>query len=151
MSVPKAFETLLSRRIKLEKIRSHVGKFGGVSTTKELFSGVKLPDSSADFRWKSWLWQGFSVGECHCNDASLVINTEGNFGFSCRLSSDGGNDSWGILHFDFYQDNGVLLWSSGQFWSPTIPSRGDEEWSFSSGYPQFLFDYVNGVSMTSHC
>ena len=147
MTVPKEFETLLSRRIKQDKIRSHFGTFGGVSTTKELFSGVNLPDIGADFRWKSWSWPGFSVGECHMNDAGLVINTDGGLGFSSRLSSDGGGDSWGILHFNFYQDNGVLLWSSGQFWSPTIPT----EWSFSSGYPQFLFDYVNGVSMTSHC
>jgi hypothetical protein len=153
MTTENIIKSLLSRQVKADNIKSAMATSGGIKTTAELLGHTKLKASAsgANFRWKSFAWGHLSVGACTCDSAGLVINTEGSLGFSCRLNSgDPGDDSWGILHLDFYQDNGVLLWSSGQFWSPTIPGGG-EEWAFGSGFPTYLFDSIAYLSMSYHC
>jgi hypothetical protein len=82
------------------------------------------------------------------------MNTDGAFIFACHLFSDNpGDDSWGVLHLDFHQGNGALLWSSSTFWSPTIQSGGPpgDEWAFETAFPIFLFDYVSYITMHYHC
>jgi hypothetical protein len=94
-------------------------------------------------------WSTQHAGDCTLEVPTLEITPGGFFTFSGNLSSSGNDDSWGILHFDFKQANGLVLWSSGAFWSPTI---GDwAPWIINSTYPEYLFDSIALVQFSSHC
>jgi hypothetical protein len=149
--VANAFQPLLMQQVTPESIYFGVGNFDGTMTTRELFGNIPRAAAAADILLKSWTWGLLSSGDCASSDSRLVINSDGGSYFSCSLtSSDLGDDSWGILHFDFYQNNGVLLWTSGQFWSPTIVSVG-QRFEFGFGFPKYLFNDIAGVWMTYHC
>ena len=113
-----------------------------------MFSGVTVAVERAQST-KIFQWGPQQVGDCTLQAPMLELRTNGFFTFSGNLSSSGDDDSWGILHFDFKQANGLVLWSSGQFWSPTI---GDwAPWIIDAAYPQHLFDTINIAQFFSHC
>ena len=145
------FQPLLMQQVDLKSIYFSVANFDETKTTREFFGDIPRAAAAANSLVKSWTWGLLSAGDCACADARLVITSDGGLGFSSSLtSSDLGDDSWGILHFDFYQNNGVLLWTSGQFWSPTIVSVG-QQFTFSSGFPKYLFNDISHVWMAYHC
>jgi hypothetical protein len=100
-------------------------------------------------RSKTAQWPTQFAGDCSLEAPILWIIPEGWFNFSGNLRSSENDDSWGILHFDFKQANGLVLWSSGAFWSPTI---GDwAPWTFDSTYPAYLYEHITNVQFWSHC
>ncbi|WP_140982285.1 DUF6294 family protein [Bradyrhizobium guangdongense] len=114
-----------------------------------VFSGVTVGAANAVQSTKIFQWGTQRVGDCSMEFPMLELRTNGWFTFSGNLRSSGNDDSWGILHFDFKQANGLVLWSSGQFWSPTI---GDwAPWIIDSAYPAHLFDTIQIMQFFSHC
>jgi Family of unknown function (DUF6294) len=98
---------------------------------------------------KVFQWPDQHAGNCTLQFPQLFLYPDGMFEFSGNLSSSGSNDSWGILHIDVQQDNGLVLWSSGSFWSPTI---GDwAPWDNWLQYPKYLFDTITHAQFWSHC
>jgi hypothetical protein len=144
------FKPLLKQRDQ-RRLYHGVAEYEGELTTEQLFN--RAPDALAAQQpsWKSFNWSLLSAGDCACSEGRLVLNSWGSMGWSCSLtSSDLGDDAWGIRHFDFYQGNGAHLWSSGDFWSPTIVSVG-QFWSFQSTFPVVWYPYVATISITYHC
>jgi hypothetical protein len=98
---------------------------------------------------KDFSWEDQHAGDCTLQFPQLLLYNNGWFEFSGNLSSSNDDDSWGILHFDFKQQNGLVIYSPGPFWSPTI---GDwAPWIISAQYPQYLYDSIQLISFTSHC
>src|SRR6476619_2044643 len=79
---------------------------------------------------KRFLWKEVRTGDCQMTGIQLQFIRDGFFFFDSHIRSSGDDDSWGILHFDLYQANGLRLWSSGAFWSQTI--GGPLPWQFTS-------------------
>jgi len=98
---------------------------------------------------KTWVWPDQHAGDCTLKSPELTMYPGGYFEFTGSLSSRKSNDSWGILRFNFLQDNGLLLWSSGAFWSPTIGHWAP--WRIVSQYPRYLFDSIALAGFDSHC
>ena len=127
-----------------------------IQIEKITFSGIRSFDASdrgselaARAQSKTFRWGTQQVGDCTLEAPMLWITQDGFFMFSGNLRSSGNDDSWGILHFDFLQDNGLVLWSSGSFWSPTIGTFGT--WRFQFTYPEYLFDTIKSAQFASHC
>lgn len=113
-----------------------------------IFSGLKDRTVTA-LGSKLFQWADQHVGDCTMQFPQLELRPNGWFTFSGNLSSSGGDDSWGVLHIDLKQANGLVLWSSGAFWSPTI---GDwAPWIITSQYPMYLFDTIEVAQFFSHC
>jgi hypothetical protein len=129
----------IQRQIKPENIK--------VSEVKIL--GVKDRSSTLDVFWKGTNWPTQFAGHCMLQWPALSLYSNGWCFFIGNLSSSESDDSWGILHFDFLQDNGLVLWSSGSFWSPTIGTFGT--WRFQFTYPEYLFDTIKSAQFASHC
>lgn len=120
-----------------------------IQIEKITFSGIKSSEIAPRSRNKIFRWGIQQAGDCALEAPMLEIRPDGWFTFSGNLRSSENDDSWGILHFDFKQDNGHVLWSSGAFWSPTI---GDwAPWIINSTYPAYLFDTIARVQFWSHC
>jgi hypothetical protein len=98
---------------------------------------------------KRFLWKEVRAGDCQMTGIQLQFISPGFFFFDSHIRSSGDDDSWGILHFDVYQANGLRIWSSGAFWSQTI--GGPLPWQFTSQFPQYIFDAIALASFTSHC
>ena len=98
---------------------------------------------------KRFFWGEVRSGDCRMTSIQLQFIRAGFFFFDSQIQSSGDDDSWGILHFHVYQANGLLLWSSGAFWSPTI--GGPLPWQFSSQFPVYLFDAIALANFTNHC
>jgi hypothetical protein len=127
-----------------------------VKPERIIFSGARsyaLPHKSQPVTdeevAKRFLFGDVSVGDCHMAGIQLQFIRQGFFFFDSHIQSSGDDDSWGILHFDVYQDNGFLLWSSGAFWSPTI--GGPLPWQFTGQFPTYIYDAIALAGFTSHC
>jgi hypothetical protein len=94
---------LVTRQIKLENIG---------------FSGAKSP-ATMDDTTKVVQWDLVTAGNCAMEGTLLELISDGWADFGANVSSSGGDDSWGILSFYFHQANGLVVWNSGSFWSPT--------------------------------
>jgi hypothetical protein len=112
------------------------------------FSGAKSP-ATMDESSKLFRWDLVTAGNCSFEGVLLEIDPGGWAHFWGNLSSSGSDDSWGILRFNFRQSNGLVLWASGSFWSPTIGNWGP--WHDDFQYPAYLFDTIALVDFDSHC
>jgi hypothetical protein len=126
-----------------------------VKPERIIFSGAKsyaLPHTfqPADTEpAKRFLFGDVRVGDCHMSGIQLQFIRAGFFFFDSHVQSSDDDDSWGILHFDVYQANGLHLWSSGAFWSPTI--GGPVQWQFTGQFPTYIYDSISLAGFTSHC
>src|SRR5262245_22621417 len=122
---------------------------GEIQIEKITFSGITSFDAAVRSGTKIFRWGRQQAGHCTLDAGMLELVSGGLFTFSGNLSSSRNDDSWGILHFDFKQANGLVLWSSGAFWSPTIGRWAP--WIINSTYPAHLFDTIAIVQFWSHC
>ena len=131
----------------LENNKISLAKFDGITTGEEFFGDIAAPPR----RFKTWSWSPLTSGDCRCDDATLTIDSLGTLAFVCNLtSSDPGDDSWVIWHFDFSQPNGGWLTRTGEYPSPTIVGV-NQLWYFTDTYWHYYFDSMTWVSMTYHC
>jgi hypothetical protein len=148
---------MLQRQITPERIGFGVAKFDGINIAQDIDDKIKPGDFGFDVQWRRFNWNSpIKVGGCSCSNARLWLSTEGYGEFQGWLTTENpGHDSWGILHFDFYQSNGQRISANyGDFWSPTIHSGGGD-----GQYWEFYFNIMGTslyadtawVSMTSHC
>ena len=92
-----------------------------------------------------------TAGNCEMEGVMLELIPDGWADFGANVSSGGNDDSWGILSFHFHQANGLVVWNSGSFWSPTIGVGNTTPWTFQFQYPAVLFDTIATIDFTNHC
>ena len=114
------------------------------------FSGAKAPTPKDDGS-KVFQWSLVTAGNCEMEGVMLELIPDGWADFGANVSSGGNDDSWGILSFHFHQANGLVVWNSGSFWSPTIGVGNTTPWTFQFQYPAVLFDTIATIDFTNHC
>ena len=85
---------------------------------------------------KLFTWPRLFKGDCTLSGNSLFIAEDGHAEWRADvMSSDPGEDAWGS-QFQLFDDHGVLLWTFGWIWSPTLnPTPSDGRASISYSFP----------------